>query len=530
MLKNLFLFTILIQFTSPYQLSSTNCPVSCTCYLYSSELTIKCTQTQEIFQLPSDFYQNPDLASTQQIIAEDCYLQSIPSNIWQYKTNLNSLNLAYNDLKTLTEENLNYLKELKYLSLRRNSLTTINNEIFKNLTNLNELNLSVNKITSISEDAFQTLKNLDWLDLSYNQISSLPKNLFSSLTELTYLDISYNSLSTINSQIFKNLENLNKLDLSYNKIKTISSEAFNSLTNLWWLLITNNQIKEITKNTFQMLINLVYLNLRGNFITSIDNEAFINLTSLHYLTLSENKLENLNSDVFKTTINIHSLDLSNNKLTFLSNDTFNSLTSLRWLYLANNRISKLPQYLFYSHLSNLLALDLSYNLLTEMELWPLYLSDIVSIDLRYNLINKFSNSFGWYVATSAYLPAFSASTIIDLQYNNISFLDDRTIQQYGVCSYNDFEIFFKKYFHVFLIDHNPVVCDCKLSQRLVSDSASLFMFLNETNIYISNCAGEITGLLNFDTCVTSIEYPYCINDTILATTAVTSKLIERQHL
>ena len=36
-------------------------------------------------------------------------------------------------------------------------------------------------------------------------------------------------------------------------------------------------------------------------------------------------------------------------------------------------------------------LDLSYNKLTEIELWPLYLSNIIEIDLKYNLIEIFSN-------------------------------------------------------------------------------------------------------------------------------------------
>jgi hypothetical protein len=252
-----------------------------------------------------------------------------------------------------------------------------------------------------------------------------------------------------------------------------------------------------------------------------------NLTTLD---LSKNDITTLNNTNFSCLKKLVNLKLNYNNISMISSDAFDNLTNLTTLYLQNNKINEIPKGLFNTGLISLKNIYLSYNLLTSMELWPTYLSNIMFIDLKYNSIQKFTNYFGWYLASSSYLPALSSSTTIDLQFNNISSLDDKTIQQYGVCSYTDFTNFISNYFSVFYLNNNPIACSCLISQRLVSDSKTLFNMnpaLTFSNIYNSQCLSPVAyaskSIFNFDDCSnnsSSNNYTNCINQPITSTNSV----------
>ena len=252
-----------------------------------------------------------------------------------------------------------------------------------------------------------------------------------------------------------------------------------------------------------------------------------NLSNLVSLDLSFNQLKSITSASFNCLNNLTSLRLNNNNISSIDSDSFKNLINLRFLYLSNNQISVIPQYLFYTHLINLRTVDLSFNNLSEMEMWPTYLSQIIYINLKYNSIQKFTNKFGWFLSFSSNLAPLTSTTTIDLQFNKIISLDDASIQQYGVCSYNDYSMFLTKYFYVFWLNNNPIVCNCSNSQRLVSDSINLLMTnsgLTSSNIYSSFCSQPINyagkRIINFSTCQANINYPYCVNATSIQTATV----------
>ena len=258
-------------------------------------------------------------------------------------------------------------------------------------------------------------------------------------------------------------------------------------------------------------------------------ENICQYSGLTILDLSYNQIRQLNNSNFKCLKNLSTLRLNNNLISSINSDSFSNLTNLNYLYLENNKLTDIPNFLFYKHLVNLRTIDLSSNLLTTMELWPTYLPSIITINLKYNMIQNFTNKFSWFLAASMDLPAFNPFTVIDLEYNNITSLDDRTIQQYGICSFNDYSIFLNKYFSVFWLDNNPTVCSCSNSQRLVKDSiiiSSNSTTLSNSKIFSSFCrtpalyAGK--RLLIFDICTTNISYPYCIIPTQLPTSFQTN--------
>ena len=251
-----------------------------------------------------------------------------------------------------------------------------------------------------------------------------------------------------------------------------------------------------------------------SFPTNICSYSGITLLDLSY-----NQLKSLTNANFNCLASLTTVYLNYNNITIVDSSTFNNQTNLRYLNLANNQISQIPQYLFYTHLVNLNYIDLSYNQLTTMELWPTYLSKIININLKYNQISQFTNNFFWFLAYSNNLPALPSSSTVDLQYNKFTTFDDKSIQQYGVCSYSDYTTFVKNYLSIFWLNNNPITCNCTNSQRLVTDSINYLstnINLTLTNLFGSFCSSPDPSkhILNFANCTSTIAYPYCLNRTM----------------
>ena len=306
-------------------------------------------------------------------------------------------------------------------------------------------------------------------------------------------------------------------DLTSNTL-TISSCTSAQLTfNLPTNFTTDAQLASVT--------SIVAKNcLIQSFPTNICSYSGITLLDLSY-----NQLKSLTNANFNCLASLTAVYLNYNNITVVDSSTFNNQANLRYLNLANNQISQIPQYLFYTHLVNLNYIDLSYNQLTTMELWPTYLSKIININLKYNQISQFTNNFLWFLAYSNNLPALPSSSTVDLQYNKFTTFDDKSIQQYGVCSYSDYTTFVKNYLSIFWLNNNPITCNCANSQRLVIDS--IYLLANNTNLMFSNlydsyCTQSSVYLskhiLNFDVCISNSIYSYCKNSTFERTTTSTT--------
>ena len=460
--------------------------------LFSSALTtLKCMQSQA--QLPSDAIH---------LIFKNCSADNC------FYEDLKSLDLSNNQLKDLSQESFNCLANLEVLNISFNSLENLSSVIFSNLSNLNTLDLSNNQISRFQ---ILTLTNLKFLKLDYNKLQSINRGTFKNLINLRHLDVSSNHIARIQENSFENLKNLTVLYIQNNNLKYLSIDLFKGLLNLVVFNSSNNQITQLLDDTFDFSINIEELNLSNNKLVLLNPGTFKSLTRLRHLDLSNNQLSRLPNDLFSSLNSLEKLLISYNNLTTLRNNTFKNLTNLQHLDLSFNRIFQLQKSTFQKHLANLQVINLCHNQLTEMELWPLYLPKILSVDLKHNLIEKFTNSLGWNFETSSYLPALDSSAIIDLQFNKISLLDDRAIQQYGICSYSDYISFINKYFNNFLLNNNPIECKCSLSQRLVKDSVNLS---NKTSIYKSYCSSPSVyigrSILNFDKCGSmETKYPFC---------------------
>lgn len=326
-------------------------------------------------------------------------------------------------------KNLTFIPQIpRYMTLLQynyNYLPYIHDITFKNLTfnvtnpMLRSLQLMYNQIKSISRNAFVRLVHLKRLDLSHNLITSF---LFDVLTT-SYLLLTNNSISVIpnfcDRQMIK-APYLSTLFLDNNLISDITTLTFMCSNHLSNLHLDQNPIKVLKNNAFAYIPRLKGLSLSniGSRLQQIEPYAF-NSSSLRKLIFSGNKhaLQENNFDrknIFQFLPSLTDLVLTNTVLPLRSNmlqdmfrplkkvknlilqgvdwrvlpsgifylmpaleklvlsgnmfsswngsDVFNNVTSLRYLYLSSNNINLINETSFPPFLlQNLKRLDLSNN-------------------------------------------------------------------------------------------------------------------------------------------------------------------------
>lgn len=246
----------------------------------------------------------------------------------EYFVNLESLNIAFNQVNAL---NISALTNLKTLLCESNNLKNLN---LSALNNLENLNCYQNQLTNLNLNNTNSL-----LSLNIGSNRSLGSNFIesnkSNLTNLTVLKSSSNNLTTINVSTLTNLE---ELDLYNNSLTELD---ISSLTKLIKLSCNYNKLTNLNVNTLQNLENLtcdnnllVNLNLgnttkitrlicNNNLLTQLDCRL---LTNLNYLECSNNELINLNIENLSV---LKAIVCKNNKITSLSLNNLNTLQSLK---------------------------------------------------------------------------------------------------------------------------------------------------------------------------------------------------------
>ncbi|CAK1585563.1 unnamed protein product [Parnassius mnemosyne] len=254
---------------------------------------------------------------------------------------LNTLDLSHNEIKILPEESeLLKLRSLQHLYLQHNNISDISSEAFNGLTSLRVLNISHNRLHTLPEGLFSNAKELREIYLNENSIFELARGLFHHLEQLIVLDLSSNQLTSnhIDDGTFKGLIRLIVLNLSNNALTRIDGKTFKDLFFLQILNLKNNSIGYIEENAFLPLYNLHTLNLAENRLHTIDENLFNGLFVLSKLTLNNNLLINIDRKAFKNCSDLKELDLSSNQLMEIP-DALWELPFLKTLDLGENQIS-----------------------------------------------------------------------------------------------------------------------------------------------------------------------------------------------
>ncbi|XP_030008314.1 immunoglobulin superfamily member 10 isoform X2 [Sphaeramia orbicularis] len=161
------------------------------------------------------------------------------------------------------------------------------------------INLGYNSITVLRENDLSGLENLELLMLHSNTIHTIEDRAFRDLKSLQVLKMSYNKVKELNKDTLKGLESLLRLHMDHNHLEFISPEAFYGLTNLQLVHLEGNYLQQVHPDTF---------------ITLRHSQLF-KVSSVRNIHLSDNLLTTLPADIFSGCSGLENVFLHGNPWT-----------------------------------------------------------------------------------------------------------------------------------------------------------------------------------------------------------------------
>ncbi|RLV62476.1 hypothetical protein DV515_00019274, partial [Chloebia gouldiae] len=290
----------------------------------------------------------------------------------EYERSCRSKDIEASSYQSLVKEDcLNYGKTL---DLSRNNVFFVNPSDFQGLSSLKCLNLSDNAISqTLNGSEFSYLSGLKYLDFSNNRVDLLYQMAFKELKLLEILDLSNNQHYFLAEGItqllsfMKNLAHLKKLMMNDNDISSTIDTGMESQS-LRILEFRGNRLDALWMDGnarylsfFENLTSLEELDISFNSLSFLPHGVFEKMPpSLKILNLTNNRLKSFIWGNLPSLKNLVTLDLSNNLLTNVPRELSNCTSSLQELMLRNNRIHMLTKH-FLRGAFELRYLDLSSN-------------------------------------------------------------------------------------------------------------------------------------------------------------------------
>ena len=355
------------------------CPAECECHKTSISYHVICAN-QSLTSVPEELVNANKSFTTENI--SDLDNSSDSYNVFQNGSVFLDLDLSFNNLSEILEEQFSHLENLRYLNLQYNSIKVIHRNTFASSSNLQGLNLAHNQLETLSSAMFIGLHHLTMLDLHRNHIDNINDNAFLYTTSLISLDLSHNLIRDLPESFLKNLDKLEVLNLTNNHLITTESVLIEDLTSLQSVNLSYNTIEVFSSET---LPQLQTLDLSWNNLSSMDTNDFLNVSGVKLLKLDGNPVENITSPLFRHLVSLETLSLSwMPKLYYLSATAFDGLHNLKLLNLSHNlHMSFIHQNIFMP-LQSLMHLDLSFNNIRKLSNTTLQTNRITSLDLRGN--------------------------------------------------------------------------------------------------------------------------------------------------
>lgn len=190
----------------------------------------------------------PRTSGTHMIISESQSFPSIAEKLSFMIVNFSNCNLTKQpvsqydtitlDLRNNMLTKWHILSIMQILYLQDNLLTSMNYtiDISQSEARLQYIDLSYNQIEYIKNDDFTALPNLLYLMLQHNFLQNVEGKAFSKLSKLIYLDLSNNRLRELRRSHFIFLANLKYLYLQNNNLKVVEG-MFDGLMNILYLQV-----------------------------------------------------------------------------------------------------------------------------------------------------------------------------------------------------------------------------------------------------------------------------------------------------
>jgi hypothetical protein len=164
------------------------------------------------------------------------------------------------------------------------SLTSVPANVTNNTT---VIDISFNIISTLSNQDFVNLKHLTTIFLNNNDILQLQPYVFYKNKNLLHLYLNNNKITEINVSVFQSLKKLRYLYLQNNRIRFIQPQLFEYNPDLLMLDISGNHINNLEPNTFQNNRVLSWVNVKGNPLSlplkwDTLNNTFLNVLDIEF--------------------------------------------------------------------------------------------------------------------------------------------------------------------------------------------------------------------------------------------------------
>ncbi|KAF3852437.1 hypothetical protein F7725_005792 [Dissostichus mawsoni] len=170
-------------------------------------------------------------------------LSAVPQNL---PSNIISLDLSHNRLKSIPPVSLSPYPGLRRLSVSHNSITKLDPGLCQTLPLLQTLNMGHNQVHVLKKEDVNHCTNLTWLIMDSNKLK-LQGEPFSALQRLQFLDVSLNKLQSAKLGTQIQLPNLVSLNLALNDFTTLKKDDFLFLNNSSSLLVLNMSFVHLKK-------------------------------------------------------------------------------------------------------------------------------------------------------------------------------------------------------------------------------------------------------------------------------------------
>ena len=254
-----------------------------------------------IYNLSLDIFE--DLTELTHVDLRNNKLTHLQANLFQHSKQLSHILLSANPLVSIdgalyTNIHIHALDlcncsfqrlphypppSLQTIQLSFNNISRINEEDARHYPQLNTLVLKYNLLEHVESGAMSTMSKLKRAIFNHNHLQSFPEVFSVGIIEI---EVDNNRISDISAVAFVNGTELKSLSLRNNSIAYMRPDALTNVDNIERLYLDHNPIRELNSTTFPKATGLEYLHINNLHLENITEDCFLGLEPLKHLYMS----------------------------------------------------------------------------------------------------------------------------------------------------------------------------------------------------------------------------------------------------